>query len=334
MKFFKIVALGFSFLFLLLINSCIDQPVDTSFTNIFFADISTNENGVGWTVGSQGMIYKTKDHGLSWTSQNSGTDRTLLSVFMLDENNVFACGDQGIILSSSNGGIKWDAKILDKNHPLRSVFFKDANNGVICGDSGKVYITSDAGKTWNLSITNTGSDLNDVYYSNDNNLYVCGRASTGKALLKSTDLGINWTSMEDSSAFYYTSFTFVDNNEAYLVGGGIIKHTIDAGQKWDTLYIVKESDLTNPDNYTIYEKLCISNNKLIAAGHFGYNLSKMISNDQSNNNWLTIGNSNDAIHVLGMDFTNANTGIAVGGYGKKIYRSSDAGNTWNLTIVK
>lgn len=49
-------------------------------------------------VGDAGTIIKTKDKGLTWDAQDSGTDQDLYSVSFLGPDNAFAVGTDGTIL--------------------------------------------------------------------------------------------------------------------------------------------------------------------------------------------------------------------------------------------
>lgn len=52
----------------------------------------------GWAVGIKGEIYSTTDSGSNWSKTSSPTTNGLLSVFFLDNQNVWIAGDRGTIL--------------------------------------------------------------------------------------------------------------------------------------------------------------------------------------------------------------------------------------------
>jgi photosystem II stability/assembly factor-like uncharacterized protein len=56
-------------------------------------------------VGYGGIVCQSTDWGTSWTSQNSGTARSLNGVYFTDSNNGWAVGESGTILHTTNGGI-------------------------------------------------------------------------------------------------------------------------------------------------------------------------------------------------------------------------------------
>lgn len=53
---------------------------------------------IGWVVGDSGVIFKTKNAGLTnWKKLNSGINYNLHSVKFLDTSNGWAVGDKGTI---------------------------------------------------------------------------------------------------------------------------------------------------------------------------------------------------------------------------------------------
>jgi len=58
-------------------------------------------------VGAKGIILKTNNGGISWTTQTSGTMNCLISVYFTDANTGYAVGESGTILKTINGGINW-----------------------------------------------------------------------------------------------------------------------------------------------------------------------------------------------------------------------------------
>ncbi len=68
----------------------------------------------GWVAGAGGLIYYTKDGGVTWTSQISGTTLTLNAVTMKDFGNGWTAGVGGAILKfSSNFSMVETPRVLD-----------------------------------------------------------------------------------------------------------------------------------------------------------------------------------------------------------------------------
>ncbi|NQV01014.1 MAG: T9SS type A sorting domain-containing protein [Bacteroidia bacterium] len=57
------------------------------------------DENIGWAVGSNGTIVKSTDDGHAWQQEAIGlTDKTLVSVFAIDENHVYVTGQKNTLL--------------------------------------------------------------------------------------------------------------------------------------------------------------------------------------------------------------------------------------------
>ncbi len=101
-------------------------PYNTGTSNTLNGITFINDN-TGFTCGNGGVLYKTINGGVNWTSSSSGLP-----------------------------GVN-----------LNSVSFKDANNGVVVGNNGNIYITTNGGSTWSSASAGTTRNLLDVEYFSD-----------------------------------------------------------------------------------------------------------------------------------------------------------------------
>lgn len=95
-----------------------------------------NEN-LGWTVGTNGQIYKTDNGGRSWISQASGLTSTLVDVYFADSQRGFVVGESGRILETSDGGATWISQFTG----VRGIFERVAfvgRTGVAVGHGGLI----------------------------------------------------------------------------------------------------------------------------------------------------------------------------------------------------
>ena len=76
----------------------------TTFNDIKFADLNN-----GWVVGEQGTIMGSTDGGRTWKNQQSGVQKTLMSIAIspTDDNTVWVGGLEGTLLQSKDRGANW-----------------------------------------------------------------------------------------------------------------------------------------------------------------------------------------------------------------------------------
>ncbi len=118
------------------------------------------------------------------------------------------------------------------------MFFLDSENGWAVGDYNYVLHTNDAGNTWSIQQNGSGQYLREVFFLDQMN----GWIASSSGLLKTTDGGLNWNTHIAGS---FRSVQFLDQNEGwassskpeYMGYSGILLHTTDAFDTWDTIYI-------------------------------------------------------------------------------------------------
>jgi hypothetical protein len=95
-------------------------------------------------VGANGVILRTSDAGLTWTSE-PGTFRRLFGVCFIDSLHGTAVGEQGEILATSDGGIDWSEQISGIATIIAGVSFTDAHTGNAVGQRGRFLRTTTGG---------------------------------------------------------------------------------------------------------------------------------------------------------------------------------------------
>src|ERR1051326_8202991 len=98
------------------------------------------------TVGNGGRILRSTDGGVTWQSQNGGTNNSLISVSFTDANTGSAVGPGGTILRTTDGGETWASQWNDNSWNFYGVYFTDANTGTTVADRGRILRTTDGGK--------------------------------------------------------------------------------------------------------------------------------------------------------------------------------------------
>lgn len=129
-----------------------------------------------------GAVLKTTDGGVSWNYLDVKNDN-FMSVYCLNENEVWVCGYRGSVFHTGDGGATWDKlrngnQLVQKNYLMLDVLFKDANTGWICGEEGLLLQTTNGGKDWKQFDKFTDYALRDMALTPDGNLIVVGDAGT------------------------------------------------------------------------------------------------------------------------------------------------------------
>ena len=122
-------------------------------------DVDFADNHVGFACGSEGLIYKTMDGGMTWAEVGDTAQFTfdLYKISVVDENTVYAAGKSGV-LKTTDGGATWSQidysfEVSGKAQKLDGgIAFCNANVGVVAtsANKGATWYTHDGGATWTL----------------------------------------------------------------------------------------------------------------------------------------------------------------------------------------
>jgi len=128
-------------------------------------------NRVGFAVGDDGTVLKTRNSGKSWISLETHTHISLKGVWFIDRETGFVIGDKNTVLSTYDGGKSWNEVDLPIVADYSAIHFVDPITGYIVGqyDKGGVFLkTEDGGVTWTCKIINVNcADVNDPGFNCD-----------------------------------------------------------------------------------------------------------------------------------------------------------------------
>lgn len=130
---------------------------------------------------------------------------------------------------------------------LHDIQFVDEKEGWAVGDDGVVLHTIDGGKNWERQATGVRASLRSVHFFKNNAFFgwIAGRQELpdGKGsvgvLLSTTDGGVRWTQLLESSLPGLNRVTFVDPKTGYIFGDGSdqfpsgLFKTSDGGKTWE-----------------------------------------------------------------------------------------------------
>ncbi|MCB9046613.1 MAG: hypothetical protein H6550_10830 [Chitinophagales bacterium] len=150
---------------------------DTTYMKFGLNDIAMPLPGTGYIAGF-GAVLKTDNGGDSWAYMDVKNDN-FMSVYCLNEQEVWVCGYRGTIYHTTNGGTTWDKLrngnlLIQKNYMLLDIYFKDSNKGWACGEDGLLIYTTDGGNSWTEYKKFTGNALRAITLAPDGRLIIVG----------------------------------------------------------------------------------------------------------------------------------------------------------------
>jgi photosystem II stability/assembly factor-like uncharacterized protein len=220
------------------------------------------------------------------------------------------------------------------NQRWTSVFFTNESTGYVAGYLSapqyyaKIEKTTNGGISWYPltippPITADGYLLVNIFFIDANTGFVPG----GRVgyyvygmILKTTNGGNNWDTLSLPPNNEYTSVYFVNSSTGYATGYAIIVKTTNGGTSWTT---------QNPNNFGNYMTKVVFTDA--STGYAAGLSGTILKTTDGGNNWLA-ENSGTSVDFNGLDFADANTGVAVGGFSDNsanvIVRTTNAGNNW------
>jgi len=280
----------------------------------------------GWVVGVQGLKMHTNDGGDTWHVDNVETYSDL-TVHFLNSNIGWIFG-QDTILKTSDGGSTWVPVDYQGEYSFSDMSFTDQDKGWAISDK-QIYFTEDGVGSWTLKYngySNQGGRLYSICFVNDSTGYASGyrhNYGTGQhrtILLATDDAGETWTEPISVNCENYPDrrsvIFFVNENEGWLGGpGGLIRHTSDGGNTWQTqtpgsVYHIHDLFMINPLN-----------------GFYVCETGHIYKTSNGGINWTYVHDEPEftpnSIH-----FTSETNGFIAGRDGK-ILHANDGGLSWN-----
>ncbi len=317
-------------------------PQNSGTTNDLNSVHFTNEF-VGFVSGD-GIILKTTDGGINWSSQNF--EYWITSLYFPCDSIGYAVGYSqdtiyhGIILKTIDGGETWMTQFIGEKYFLKSVLFTDSNTGYVGGGihygsteyDGVLLKTEDGGDNWVIQFFNDSWWIADACFTNSITGYIIGNENSmwnpHSVILKTFNGGIDWTSQLTIDHSVLSSIFFVNEDLGYSVGSdygdysidqGLILKTLNSGANWVTQALIDSvylSDVFFSDENTGY-----------AVGHtWGIQVDNgiILKTTDGGENWTDQSSGTKALNSV--FFTNENSGYIVGNTGT-ILKTTNGGAT-------
>jgi len=265
-------------------------------------------DSTAFMCGTDSTLLKTTNYGISWQTINTGINLNYWAIDFIDQQIGFIACDSGKILKTVNGGNSWNLINTGFNKHLYRIKALSEMH-IVAGGQGTLY-TFNGGITWNSSIG--GGPIDAMAFLNDSIGFVVGYSSPN-FIDKTTNGGQTWQALSAPDIGAYC-LTFVNDSIGFNAGLNlVIKKTTDNGNTWKQK-IIKDSFLN------IWS---ISEDRAFALGGVVYKTT------DSGLNWnIAFPYEPGNLGFKSVFFVDSLTGFVGTNNNVKIYKTTDAGETW------
>lgn len=173
-------------------NLWVPQTFGTLWRGVSYGDKTVSHGDRFIIVGSGGELRTSRDQGLTWVAQTTGSSEDLYDA-AFHAGMWVVVGENGEILTSVDGGTNWTPRASNVIVDLHCVTW---GNGrwVAAGNSGKICTSTD-GIVWVVETVASGLTMSDVDYSEVGGFCIVGASgkfwtsTTGLAFVESTSPG-------------------------------------------------------------------------------------------------------------------------------------------------
>jgi len=242
---------------------------------------------------------------------------TINDVTFVDSLNGWAAGNGGAIYVTHNGGQTWSFQVTRVTDDLERIMFTDAQHGFAVGGQ-TLLLSTDGGQSWRPSATASGgSFLSDVSSPTMGIIYVASHDQYNDyvhGIYVSTDGGQTWQSIPNAPT-PVSRLVFLDANHGYLLSGGDLYETTDAGTNWSDIYAGHYTRFSFPTSSVAY-----------LGGSSG-----SVSRTTNGGSTFTDVSIPSTADIASLAFISSTQGLAT--TGGDIFGTQDAGSTWqNQTL--
>jgi len=169
-----------------------DVPTRTLLTGVFMQD-----GKLGWAVGHDEVVVRTRDGGLRWEQVRSAPEeeRPLLDVWFTDEQRGLAVGAYGSLLATRDGGESWEPRSVIEGDDFHLNGIAQGPDGslYLAAEAGRLYRSGDGGDTWKSLTSPYQGSFFGVLPMTDGSLLAFGLRGN---LFRSADRGATWARIE------------------------------------------------------------------------------------------------------------------------------------------
>ena len=263
-------------------------------------------------------------------------------VYFVSPSRGWVVNGAGKIYRTTNGGASWETQLSLSSTYIRSVAFADSLHGWAgtLVQARLLYATTDGGLNWNqvLNIPNPlPTGICGLWTVEDSVVYGSGKYSGPASVIKSTDLGATWTTLDMSAyASALVDCYFFTRDSGFVIGARgpgalttdslVVLATTDGGQSWSTRFLgTRAGELgwkivfpTPSTGYVSIEAFTGTSRYLLKTTDRGWS-------------WIE-EQFIDEYDAQGIGFATETKGW-IGGWTGSTYETTDGGWSWHSAVV-
>lgn len=228
-------------------------------------------NGSLFAVGERGVVMRSDDSGRTWYGRQAPTDRTLVSLVVIDKNTAIAVGHGATIVRTDDGGENWQAVGVEDagEDSLLGVTLLSDGGVVAYGAYGLYLESADRGRSW--ARRKVVSEDFEWHISGvreaGGRLYLVGESGT---IAVSDDLGDSWTKL--ASPYEGSFFGLLELEGGALLAYGMrgnVFRSEDMGNTWQPVPFDSKSAINGGTVGSDGRVVLVGNNGLLATSSDG-----------------------------------------------------------------
>jgi photosystem II stability/assembly factor-like uncharacterized protein len=201
-------------------------------TRALLTGVFLGEKGLGWAVGHDLVVLKTRDGGLTWEQVYSapGEEKPLLDVWFADSERGLAVGAYGTLLDTADGGATWAGRPVHGEDDVHLNALAASTDGIyLAAEAGHLYRSTDGGATFSPLPSPYEGSFFGVLPLPDALLAFGLRGH----LYRSEDRGASWSRVETGSEATLTSGLDLGGGRVVVSGmAGTLLWSADGGRSF------------------------------------------------------------------------------------------------------
>ncbi len=202
-------------------------------TRALLTGVWMHDERLGWAVGHDETILRTRDGGTSWELVHTAPDaeRPLLDVWFRDAENGFAIGAYGAFLVTTDGGTSWvERAIAADDFHLNQIAAAADGSLYIAAEAGHIYRSDDRGEVWLALPAPYDGSFFGVLPLSDGAVLAYGLRGQ---LFRSGDRGATWTAVASSTEATLMAGVELAGGRVVLAGlAGAVLSSDDLGKSF------------------------------------------------------------------------------------------------------